>query len=391
LTVAERYLELALRLQRHKDELVFGYCGPSELAERIATEEPVPPAKLVADGEALLAEMSQADREVRRRWLVAQTTGLLTLARRLAGEELSYRDEVQRSYAVKPEWYPEEGFEQAHRELDEALGGNGELVERYSRWLEATALPKEKLRDALAAALVDFRGRTRSLFGLPDGEEVELRLVSGKRWGGYSEFLGGLRSVLHVNTDLPLPASDLAHFVAHEAYPGHHTENAAKEALLVRERGQLEATIVLASGSGAVVAEGLAQLAREALLGAEAETVAAELLESVGVDYDPEVGAHVRSAGMLTNDVAANLALMHHERRAGEDELAAYARRWTLQPDDRIRKLVAWVSTQPFRGYVVTYPAGFRLARAFVGYDPAKFKRLLTEQLLPGDLDSPAS
>jgi hypothetical protein len=226
---------------------------------------------------------------------------------------------------------------------------------------------------------------------LPDGEEVELRLVSGKRWGGYSEFLGGLRSVLHVNTDLPLPASDLAHFVAHEAYPGHHTENAAKEALLVRERGQLEATIVLASGSGAVVAEGLAQLAREALLGAEAETVAAELLESVGVDYDPEVGAHVRSAGMLTNDVAANLALMHHERRAGEDELAAYAPRWTLQPDDRIRKLVAWVSTQPFRGYVVTYPAGFRLARAFVGDDPAKFKRLLTEQLLPGDLDSPAS
>jgi hypothetical protein len=385
-TLAKRYVELALRLQRHWDELVFGYSGPRELAERVAAEETVEPARLAADAEAILAELAGSDENRRTRWLAAQTAALLTLARRLDGHELPYREDVERSYGVEPEWYPEDEFERVHRELDEALRGSGELRERYSRWLEATALPKEILSEALSATLAEFRDRTRALFGLPEGEEVELRLVGGKRWGGYSEFFGGLRSILHVNTDLPLPSGDLAHFVAHESYPGHHTENAWKEALLVRDQGRLEATIMLATGPEGVIAEGLAQLARDALLGAEAESVTAELLASLGFDYEPNVGARVRSARMLTNDVAANLALMRHERGAGEEELAAYARRWTLQPEERIEKLVAWVCTQPFRGYVVTYSAGLRLAKAFVGTDSDRFKRLLTEQLVPADL-----
>jgi hypothetical protein len=156
--------------------------------------------------------------------------------------------------------------------------------------------------------------------------------------------------------------------------------------VLVRDGGRPEATIVLATGSDGVLAEGLAQLARDVLLGAEAEHVTAELLAPLGVDYDADVGARVRSARMLSNDVAANMAQMRHERGAGEDDLAAYATRWTLQPPDRIEKLVAWVCTQPFRGYVVTYPAGLRLVRTFVGSDASRFKRLLTEQLVPDDL-----
>jgi hypothetical protein len=389
LTLAERYVELALRLQRHRDELVFGYSGPRELVERVGAEEPRDPPKLAAEARALLDELDRSTDD-RAAWVAAQAAGLWIFARQLAGEDVPYREEVELGYAVTPEWYPEDEFERAHRELDEALGGTGDLRERYASWLEATAIPKDAMREALAASLADFRDRTRALFGLPDGEEVELRLVEGKRWGGYSEFLGGLRSVLHVNTDLPLPAGDLAHFVAHEAYPGHHTENAWKEALLVRGRGRLEATIVLATGPDGVLAEGLAQLARDVLLGGAAEHVAAELLAPLGVDYDAEVGARVRSAAMVSNDVAANMALLRHERGAGEDELAAYAARWTLQPPDRIEKLVAWVCTQPFRGYVVTYPAGLRLVRAFVGDDPQRFKRLLTEQLVPEDLSSAA-
>ena len=383
--VAERYVELALRLQRHQDELVFGYSGPREVAERIHAEEPRAAAKLVAEAEALLDELGRSSGD-RARWLAAQTSGLWIFARQLAGEDVPYREELELGYGVEPEWYPEDEFERAHRELDEALGGSGDLRERYARWLEATALPPEAMGDALTATLAALRDRTRARFGLPDGEEVELRLVEGKRWGGYSEFLGGLRSILHVNTDLPLPAGDLAHFVAHEAYPGHHTENAWKEAVLVRDGGRPEATIVLATGSDGVLAEGLAQLARDVLLGAEAEHVTAELLAPLGVDYDADVGARVRSARMLSNDVAANMAQMRHERGAGEDDLAAYATRWTLQPPDRIEKLVAWVCTQPFRGYVVTYPAGLRLARTFVGSDPSRFKQLLTEQLVPDDL-----
>jgi hypothetical protein len=387
LELAERYVELALRLAKHEPDLVFGYCGPLELSERIDAEDPLEPARLREAAAALLDDVERSGDGGRQRWLAAQTRGLLTFAKKLAGAEVSYRDEVRVCYAVEPRWYPETELEQAHLGLDEALGGNGDLASRYARWLDEAAIPPQGLHEVLTAVAEDFRERTRALFGLPGGESVELRLVSGKRWGGYSEFVGGLRSILHVNTDLPLPACDLAFFVAHEIYPGHHTENAWKEALLVRGRGQLEATIVLASGSEAVVSEGLAQLAADVLLGDEEHEVIADHLQRLGIDYDAEVGACARTIRLLGSDVAANLALMLHDGGAGEDELREYARRWTLQPEDRIEKLLEWVGRQSFRGYVVCYPEGLRLARAFLAGDPkARFKRLLTEQLVPADL-----
>ena len=39
-----------------------------------------------------------------------------------------------------------------------------------------------------------------------------------------------------------------------------------------------------------------------------------------------------------------------------------------------------------WRSYVTTYTAGYDLCRDFVDGDPARFKRLLTEQLTPADL-----
>jgi hypothetical protein len=293
---------------------------------------------------------------------------------------------VRRCYEVEAEWYPEDEFERAHVALEEALPGDGDLASRFASWFREVAIPPEKLGGLLAAVTEDFRQRTRELVGLPDGEQTELRLVTGKRWGGYCECVGGLRSVVHVNVDIPVAASDLAYFVAHEVYPGHHTEHAWKEALLVRDRGEVDTAIVLASGSEGVVAEGLAELAPEILLGDEAHEVTNDHLRRFGLGYDPEVGKRVQAVRRAGIDVAANLALLLHERRASEEELKAYSRRWTLQPEERVERQVHFVSTQPFRGYVVCYPAGLRLARGFVDGDPDRFKRLLTEQLVPADL-----
>ena len=39
-----------------------------------------------------------------------------------------------------------------------------------------------------------------------------------------------------------------------------------------------------------------------------------------------------------------------------------------------------------WRAYAVTYSAGERLAGAFVGGDPERFRRLLNEQLTTADL-----
>ena len=86
-------------------------------------------------------------------------------------------------------------------------------------------------------AAAELRRLTREQIGLPEGEEFELELVTGERWLGYAHYLGGLRTRIQVNTDLPLPAADLVPLTSHEIYGGHHTHRVWQEVELVRGRG----------------------------------------------------------------------------------------------------------------------------------------------------------
>jgi len=387
MTVAERYLELALRISRHSDELVEAYHGPAETQARVTAEEPLGPQRLRDDAEALLSDLAGADLEPqRRRWLEAQTLALHTVTRRLAGEELPYVEEVERLFGITPRWYDEADYERGQRLLDDALPGSGDVRERLKTWLDTTAVPKDALLPAIRDIAAEARARTRELFGLPDGEEIELELVSDKPWGGFNLWLGGVRSRISVNTDLPFPAAGLAHFIAHEGYPGHHTECAWKDEVLVRERGQLEATLMLSRSPAAVVAEGIAEVGPDVVFGSDEQEVIARALEPLGVAHDAALAARVKEGRDLLGTVGSNLELLRLDRGKSRDEAREYAHRWSPQPEERIEKTLDWIENPGLLGYIHCYPEGRRLAREFVRGDAARFKQLLVGQLLPEDL-----
>ena len=202
----ERYLELALRLGRHDADLIDAYYGPEELSRRVEGEEPREPAALAEDADALAEDVAGDE------WLAAQVVALGANARKLAGERLGYAEEGRLVYGIEPRWHDEEPFRRAAAILDEALPGEGDVRERYARWLEETAIPAELVEPAVLDAAAELRRLTREAIGLPDGEEFDLELVTGERWLGYARYLGGLRTHIQVNTDLPLPAADLVLF-----------------------------------------------------------------------------------------------------------------------------------------------------------------------------------
>jgi hypothetical protein len=386
-TLVERYLELGLRLGRHVDGLVDAYYGPAELAERANAGEPEEPAKLAADAATLLAELKGAGLESQRtRWLRGQLEGLECLARRLAGEPISYLDEVERCYGVRPEWIDEEVFAAAHGELDEALPGTGPIAARYEAWQDGRTVPADRLEGALAAVTADTRARTDELVGLPGGEAVDLELVENEPWNAFNYYLGGLRSRVVVNTDLPVRASLLVTLVTHECYPGHHTEHVLKEAGLVRGKGYEEETIFLTATPQSLIAEAIAEVASSVLLGDDEDAFAAGHVYPLGIPYEPEVAKVVRRAFGTLRSVATNAALLLHERGATEDEVADYLVRWGLYTPQRAVKSLEFLTDPTWRAYTACYSEGRRLAFAYVGRDVDRFRRLLTEQLVPGDL-----
>ena len=375
----ERYLELGLRLGRHADDLVDSYYGPGELASRVEAEELRPPAALAEDATALAAELEHD------RWLAGQVRSLEASARKLAGGLLEYREEGLLVYGIEPRWHDEEPFRQAAAQLDEALPGNGELRDRYARWFEETAIPAELVEQAVLDAAAELRRLTREQIGLPDGEEFELELVTGERWLGYAHYLGGLRTGIRVNVDLPLPAADLVMLTSHEIYGGHHTHRVWQEVELVRGQGQVERSLDLLWSPEAVISEGIAMTGPELLAG-DGQELAAEVLGRLGFAYDAEVGSRVVGARRSLLPISANVAMLLHDRGASPEEAREYSATWSLQPDERVAKQVDSQLRSPSPPYQHTYWQGRELVAAHVGGDPARFRELLTARLLPSEL-----
>lgn len=390
-SIVDRYLELGLRVGRHIDGFVDAYYGPGAIAARVESEPVTPADSLVADASRLLADLDGgADDGVldadRRRWLRAQVTGLHTSARKIAGEDISYLDEVEWCYGVRPTFRDEERFVDAHARLHEVLPGSGSIRDRSIEWREAQAIPVERLESVLRSIAEDFRARTAQRFGLPDGETVEWELASGQPWSGFNYYEGELRSRVAINTDLPVLATSIGHLVAHEAYPGHHTEHSRKEAGLVRVRGWMEESIFCVGTPQCLLAEGLADLALEVIAGDDPDALVAEHLRQQGISFDPDVARAVRVASESLDAVRANAAWLLHEAGADIDEVIAYIERWGLLPHARAAKAVEFLTSPTWRAYISCYVEGLPLCRAWVDGDPARFAELLSEQLTPADL-----
>jgi hypothetical protein len=387
--VVGRYLELGLRLGRHLDGMVDAYYGPASLADRVEAEPRRELPSLVADARSLVADLDRGDGDlsaVRRRWLRAQTTGLHAAARKLAGEELAFVDEVEQCYGVRPQMVDHDVLAAAHQRLDAVLPGSGPLAARYDAWRTTHLMTREQLTAAVHTLAEAFRERTSAAFGLPEGEHVEFELVSDEPWSGFNYYEGGLRSRVAINTDLPVSSTAIGHLIAHEAYPGHHTEHCRKEVGLVRSRRQLEEAIFLVGTPQCLLAEGLADLAIEALLGPDYEPILAELLHPLGIRYDAEVVAAVGRAGEALSAVRGNAALILHDRGGSDDDAIEELVRWGLQPRERAAKSLAFLTHPTWRAYIFCYVEGLPRCRAFVGGDPARFEHLLTEQVVPEDL-----
>ena len=391
MTIVDRYLELGLRLGRHVDGFVDAYYGPPALRMSVEREQVRPPADLVTEAARLLTDLDGGvdDDTIgprRRRWLRGQVVGLHTSARKLAGEAIGYADEVELCYGVRPTFTSEEELAAAHQLLDEVMPGDGPLGERYVTWRESQRVPTEALRPAIDSLAEDFRERTRRMFGLPDGEHIDFELVTNEPWAGFNYYLGDLRSRVAINTDLPVLSTSLGHLVAHEAYPGHHTEHSRKEVGLVRAEGHLEESIFLVGTPQCLLAEGLADLGIEVILGPDHEPALADHLRPLGIPYDAEVVAKARVAGEAMNAVRANVAFLLHEYRTDPDEVLAYAMRWGLLPKERAEKMLQFQTDPTWRAYISCYVEGLPLCRSFVAGDPTRFERLITEALLPTDL-----
>jgi hypothetical protein len=393
-TLIREYLLLGLRFDRVEEGYVDSFTGDPALRRQVADEPTPDPAELARQARRLLAELPRTEGldEQRAGYLAAHLKALACAGRKFAGEEVGFVEEVREYFDVDIAKGDPDRYRDAHAKLDEALGGSGPLAQRLQAYRAGEEIPPDRLEECIHAFSSALRDTVRATYPLPESETITYEVVTDKPWSGFNYYLGDYKSTVAVNADLKQQMSNLPRLVAHESYPGHHTEHCRKEAGLVAGLQQDEQTIFLVNTPQCLMAEGLADLALYAVQGPSWGGWAAEIYADLGLRFDGDRSAAISEAAAALADVRQDAALMLHDEHRDADDVAAYLSRWLLVSDDRARQMLRFLSSPLWRAYTSTYVEGYRLLRAWIDDRPAgvslteRFGRLLDEPLIPSSL-----
>ena len=401
---AERYVHLVLAVGQHDGDYVDAYHGPAEWREAAeAAQRPL--ADIRAEARDLVDALAQgpasddAMRELRRRFLGRQLESLVGRVDLLDGKAMTFDEESQVLYdAVAPN-HPTEHYQGILEGLDQQLAAegftDGSFLERYNAFRSHFVIPPDKLDAVFQAAIDACRERTAPWIELPPDESFVVEYVNDKPWSGYNWYQGDFKSLIQVNTDLPIYIDRAIDLACHEGYPGHHVYNVLLEKHLRRDRGWIEFSVYPLFSPQSLIAEGSANYGIDMAFPGD-ERIAFEkevLFPLAGLDPAKAEGYYrvqeeQRLLGYAGNEAARRYLDGEIDAEAAAEWLTQYAASEPARAAQRVRFF------DTYRSYVINYNLGQDLVADWVerqaGDAPADrwrvFGQLLSSPRLPSDL-----
>ncbi|WP_114953991.1 hypothetical protein [Sphingosinicella terrae] len=395
---ARDYVRLVLEVGERDEGFIDAYYGPAELRDA-ARASPRTLDRLAGDAEALqrrIAAFAPTDPlELRRRdFLLAQLTAARTRLRMLSGERLGFVEEAQGLYGVTPELRPLESYDPVIARIDALVPGEGALADRVEAFQARFVIPADRLDAVMRAAIDECRRRTVRHIALPESQNFTLEFVTGRSWSGYNWYQGDYRSLIQVNTDLPVRLSRAVDLGCHEGYPGHHAYNALLEEKLTRGRGWIEFSVYPLYSPQSFIAEGSANYGIAlAFPGDERlrfETSTLFPLAGLSTEGAAEYLALQEALDELSG-ARFTIARDYLEGRIDRAGAISLLQRYQLVSAARAGQSLDFIDQ--YRAYVINYGLGRDMVAAHVeaaGADPAArwqaMERLLSEPTLPSAL-----
>jgi hypothetical protein len=403
-TLGERYVRLVLAMGQHDADYVDAYYGPPEWRTEVDAQK-IPLAEITSRAAALAEEIADAAppasadelTRLRHDYLARQLEALRARAAMLTGTRLSFDEESQALYDAVAPTHTEAEFASVLAALEAKLPGTGPLVDRYDEFRKQFVIAPDRLDAVFKAAIDGCRSRTLQHIQLPPGESFTVEYVTGKSWSGYNWYQGNYRSLIQVNTDLPIYIDRAIDLACHEGYPGHHVYNVLLEKNLVRDRGWVEFSVYPLFSPQSLIAEGTANFGIEVAfpridrLEFERRVLfpAAQLKSEMAAAYY-DVLALVERLSYAGNEAARRYLNGQIDARAAADWLERYGLYSRPRADQRVRFI------DQYRSYVINYNLGKDMVAAHVEGrggtpdNPAKrwdeFATLISSPRLPSGL-----
>ena len=397
--IAEAYVKLVLAMGQHDPDYVDAYYGPPEWKKQ--AKKPLEAIALEAvrlrDQLGKIPKLGAEMERLRNAHLTKQLSALEARVRILKGERLSFDEESQALYDVIAPRLSESHFQEILASLEAKLPGEGPLLQRYENWRQAFVIPRDKLDTVFQLAIKACRERTLAHIKLPPNENFSVEYVSNKPWGGYNWYKGNYRSVIQVNTDLPVYIDRAIDLAAHEGYPGHHVYNVLLEKNLLRDRGWIEFSVSPLFSPQSLIAEGTANFGREVVF-TKAERLAFEkqvIWPAAGIDPSRAeefyaVQDLLKKLSHATNEAARKYV----DGDIDTNGVATWLQENALMDEKRAKQQAKFIDK--YRSYIVNYNLGEDMVRNYIekrsGTEQQtekrwrEFEQLLASPRLPGDI-----
>jgi len=397
--IAEAYVKLVLAMGQHDPDYVDAYYGPPEWKKQ--AKKPLEAIALEAvrlrDQLGKIPKLGAEMERLRNAHLTKQLSALEARVRILKGERLSFDEESQALYDVIAPRFSESHFQEILASLEAKLPGEGPLLQRYENWRQAFVIPRDKLDTVFQLAIKACRERTLAHIKLPPSENFSVEYVSNKPWGGYNWYKGNYRSVIQVNTDLPVYIDRAIDLAAHEGYPGHHVYNVLLEKNLLQDRGWIEFSVSPLFSPQSLIAEGTANFGREVVF-TKAERLAFEkqvIWPAAGIDPSRAeefyaVQDLLKKLSHATNEAARKYV----DGDIDTNGVATWLQENALMDEKRAKQQAKFIDK--YRSYIVNYNLGEDMVRNYIekrsGTEQQtekrwrEFEQLLASPRLPGDI-----
>ena len=405
--IAEKYVKLVLAVGQHDADYVDAFYGPQEWRKEAEASKLALPA-IDAQAAALEAEIPAAFGAIRpvrseselwmlrQQYLQRQVASLRSRVAMLQGKKMTFDEESRALYDAVAPVKPESEFAAVLKQLDARLPGSGSLIERYDRYKQGFVIPTARVDRVFQEAIRGCRQRM-SFVELPDNERFTVEYVTGKSWSGYNWYQGNFRSLIQVNTDLPIYIDRAVDLACHEGYPGHHVYNVLLEKNLVVDRGWIEFTVYPLFSPQSLIAEGTANYGIEVAFPLEDRLRFEQdvLFPLAGLDTSKvaeyyDVLALVDKLSYAGNEAARRYINGEIDRAGAVAWLEKYAMYTRPRAEQRVRFI------DQYRSYVINYNLGKDLVRAYIerkmGRDQSpqrrwkEFTALLSSPRLPSGL-----
>jgi hypothetical protein len=395
--IARDYVVLTLEIGEREPGYVDAYYGPAEW-QTAAKANPRTLPQLIQGAAGLTERLNAvsvagADPAVRQRkaYLLAHVSAASARLRMLSGETMSFADEAEALFGVRPELRPLTSFDPVLAEIDTLIPGAGSLTDRVNAFRSHYVIPRDRLQVVMDAAIAECRARTARHIRLPADENFTLAFVGDKPWSGYNYYQGNSQSKIEINADFPIYTERAIDLGCHEGYPGHHVYNALLERTFVRERGWVEMSVYPLFSPMSFVAEGSANYGIDlAFPGDEGTRFEREVLFPLA-GLDPATAEKKAQLGALTRRLARaeyTIADDYLAGRVGRDETIERLMKYTLSDRAKATQRLRFIDT--YRSYIINYGLGRDVVQAWVerqGPDHWQgMETLLSSQILPADL-----